>query len=715
MAQAYDEQLVHARKDIEDLHAEAEQSRKRAEEERLGIVGETDKQKAVMLQYCDYISERNKEVFVELEETHDTEKTKLKNDLISKAEQINILKQKNRTDLAVVNRQVMLQREEISEKDMKILMQKQEIDTLLAKLGRQDKALTDATAEIMRRTEIAERWEYKAGVQQQQLLEIEKVRKALTTQLHSLREKMGPQWELLVRTEDRLREVDTEYGQSLVDLSEKEAKLAHAGSTVQLMQKQLRELRAKLTRKDHSLNRAVKILTEFELRMEEAKFENGRKITVKRADSGAAETYAVVSDSMSPGLEGKSKSKTRSKEISTKWQPGLKVMDVFSSTPEMEASLKRLRDILTTASGVDAAADSAAPAEDFLSEEQQLVQEQQRQMALLQKNIVGLKSNLKLSSSVSATKIHHFLHDNDYLLEQVNCLRQQVRNLTNENRMLNAREVFVEAKKISHSLSMERDDDYSEASRDSKPKRRAAKKKDTRPSPLEESLSSLGLAAATEPMSLISNSEFPAPPISAAAPDLENSSDDGMVGSLGLSREDIIAQTLSEQSSVDRSVHVVIKGGSRQTAADRKIAEILASNQKLIEELNLESGRPALVTEAFSGELRSAPPTPDINLLSRSNTAEEPGLSRSGRLQKRQSSPEPPGVGKRISTHLDSGKTPLRFGAPKPRQGVTTQGQIYAPAKTAVQLRKSMQVSASVNSLTLPPVSSSSLKSPKRR
>lgn len=174
MVQAYDEQLVHARKDIEDLQAEAERNMKKAQEDRLSVIGETDKQKAIMLQYCDYIAERNKEIFVELEDTHDVEKAKLKSDLVSKVDAINALKQKNRTDLAVVNRTVMLQREDLSDKDMKLLTQKQEIETLLAKMSRLDKSLSDATAEIVRRTEIAERWEYKAGVQQQQLLEIEK-------------------------------------------------------------------------------------------------------------------------------------------------------------------------------------------------------------------------------------------------------------------------------------------------------------------------------------------------------------------------------------------------------------------------------------------------------------------------------------------------------------------------------------------------------------
>lgn len=174
MVQSYDEQLVHARMDIESLKHQGERSLEKAKHDREDIVAETDKQKAVMLQYCDYIAERNKEVFVELEETHDVEKQKLLNELANKSQTIESLKQKNRTDLAVINRTVMLQKESISSKDMELLSQKQEIEILISKLGRLEKSLDEATAEIIRKTEIAERWEYKSGVQQQQLSEIEK-------------------------------------------------------------------------------------------------------------------------------------------------------------------------------------------------------------------------------------------------------------------------------------------------------------------------------------------------------------------------------------------------------------------------------------------------------------------------------------------------------------------------------------------------------------
>ena len=353
--------------------------------------------------------------------------------------------------------------------------------------------------------------------------------------------------------------------------------------------------------------------------------------------------------------------------------------------------------------------------EEILSEDQQLVQEQKRQMNLLQKNVTSLKSNLKLSAAVSSTKTQKFLHDNDYLLEQVNSLRQQVRHLTNENRMLNAREVFVEAKKISHSLSMERDDDYSEASLDSIPRGQKKKKAvvdaanhPSRVHSVEESLSSVGIPSAGVPPSVLTSSQFCAPPVNAASPkSIENCSDDGMIGSCGLSRDDIIAQTFSEQSSIDHSVHVVIKSAGvskNQTAADSKIAAILESNQKLIEELNIDIGlvgSTEKVHEAFQGNVRSALGTPDIN-LSRPTTAEDMGL----RKQKRSKAPVPPGIGKRISTHFDSKAAPLKFGGLS--KGKKDEELIPQTKKIVTQKRgkNGMKLSASVNSVLFPPVNS---------
>ena len=68
-------------------------------------------------------------------------------------------------------------------------------------------------------------------------------------------------------------------------------------------------------------------------------------------------------------------------------------------------------------------------------------------MHLLESNIQTLKTSLKLTTSVCTKKVQTFLKDNDYLIDQVNRLRQELRNEHIENQRLKAKEVFDEAKK----------------------------------------------------------------------------------------------------------------------------------------------------------------------------------------------------------------------------------------------------------------------------
>ena len=68
-------------------------------------------------------------------------------------------------------------------------------------------ALHSAIANIERKTESEGWWEGKAGELQQQLGELESVRRALTLQLHTMREDVGPKEKKLLHTMDRLNEV----------------------------------------------------------------------------------------------------------------------------------------------------------------------------------------------------------------------------------------------------------------------------------------------------------------------------------------------------------------------------------------------------------------------------------------------------------------------------------------------------------------------------
>ena len=67
-----------------------------------------------------------------------------------------------------------------------------------------------------------------------------RLRKALTTQLHSLRQELGPKEESLMRVTEKLQETDREYELSLQAIAEKEKSLGQKSENLNLLQKQVR-------------------------------------------------------------------------------------------------------------------------------------------------------------------------------------------------------------------------------------------------------------------------------------------------------------------------------------------------------------------------------------------------------------------------------------------------------------------------------------------
>ena len=109
----------------------------------------------------------------------------------------------NRQDEAKALRQMQLLRSDMNAKEMEALNTAQELERMKDRAQRLETALQNAMEEINRKTEAANKWEFKAGEQQQQLSELERVRKALVSQLHEMREAMGPKDLQIVKTSER--------------------------------------------------------------------------------------------------------------------------------------------------------------------------------------------------------------------------------------------------------------------------------------------------------------------------------------------------------------------------------------------------------------------------------------------------------------------------------------------------------------------------------
>ena len=170
----------------------------------------------------------------------------------------------------VTNRSASQWSNEMAAKEDHLLRMKNNLDWAEGRAERLEVALQQATSELKKRTEMYEKWEFKAGDQQHQISEMEKIRKALTAQIHALRQEIGPKEEKLSLISGKLQEMDREYDMALKAVSDKGQALNQKTASLSMLQKQVRDLRLISTNKDASLRRAAVLFEQYRLTLEAA-------------------------------------------------------------------------------------------------------------------------------------------------------------------------------------------------------------------------------------------------------------------------------------------------------------------------------------------------------------------------------------------------------------------------------------------------------------
>lgn len=204
--------------------------------------------------------------------------------------------------MTTLRRNVQLLTKQLNDKDMALLSVQSDLEWARERISRLDAALQQASSELKLRMDTAERWEFKAGDQQQQISELERIRKALTSQLHSLRQELVPKEEQIIHMNEQLQELDREYETSLGAVSEKELILKQNSTKLHVLQKQVSELRYALSRKDGALHRAAKIFDEYRHSVQRARFDSIKQ-PIKHGKTASAIDNLVLK-SVSNGSKG---------------------------------------------------------------------------------------------------------------------------------------------------------------------------------------------------------------------------------------------------------------------------------------------------------------------------------------------------------------------------------------------------------------------------
>jgi len=404
MRQAYDEFVLHARMDMQDYEKQIEKGKMKDHAKHNDVLREEDNQKKALLAYIDYMKARNTEIIENMTNAQEEERAELKNQLSEQKAATQDATQSGRSEIASLTIETHKLKMEITKKDSEVMKLNGSIGWANARISKLEAALNEATTLLQKKTEICDDWELKTGEKQQTIVDLERIRKALTSQLHALRQEMMPEKEKLSQVSERLQEVDREYELSLQSISEKEASLIHKGQTMNLLQSQLRELRANQGEKARSLHRAAKILGEYKLALQEAQFHSTKR-TVKGKEEPHAEGESAL------------KKKPKAKD---------ELVEVMTKTENMTLAMTRLSHLLDPYLQGDAA---YVPEEDS----EFAHAERERHVMQLHKRVAGLKQNLESGEQVALNKVKMAYGDNQVLLEEVNSMRHRIKKLVQEN------------------------------------------------------------------------------------------------------------------------------------------------------------------------------------------------------------------------------------------------------------------------------------------
>jgi len=415
MKRAYDEYVLRSGSDLAELQRKTDSMVVSVQGNQRGVLLEAEKQQGVVLQYFEYIKARNEELMVGLDQRQTEEKRKLKIELAKSSKELEKAQGKLLTGEVQARSEASKLKASIEEREDDVLKLRSTVDWSHNRILELEQGLQQATAELGVRTEMSEKWELKTGEMQQKIIELEKLRKALTMQLHTMRQELGPKEETLMRATEKLHETDKEYELSLQAIAEKEKALSDRSESLNLLQKQVREMRGTTSRKGKVLRRAATLLDEYAFSLEQAYFK-----AEKRTIGGGADRTGVVVDRKPVGVGG----------------AAMEVVEVITQNDGMKAALKRLSDILTPFFD-----DESTDAEQAMELEQVRL-EQERHMALLHRNVNSLRANLDTTHHVAASKVQHHLGDNQHLLKEVHNLRLEVRALSMDNQRLAAQLEF---------------------------------------------------------------------------------------------------------------------------------------------------------------------------------------------------------------------------------------------------------------------------------
>ena len=427
---------VHARLDLETANKQVLSKEAEFSEHSRKTDKEFEKKKEILLMYCEYAGKRHSEVVANMEEAHFCEMEDMK-EKMDRMRQEEV--EKRQTDLKeekILHQKIETLENLVTLKDIEIEKLKGELEWSVEKESKLANALARSSSELHIAKDEAGKWEYRAGEQLQQVQELERLRCVLTSQLHMMREALGPKQDALISVNQQLRDLEVESENTLHALSKKQQQIDVNNEMNHLLNTQVKELRKMLFNKEAVLKRAARLFQEYQHALQSAQF-NKRKVTVnpRSQPSSNIEEIALSAKTISDQnqLSHQTSQTIEFTQGTTKRLKGVdETVEIFVRDDHMAKALQNL-DLLFAAYNKDG---SIIEDVDTITGKDSVMKEQQRHIELMHQSINVLKASVDLTHQVSSTKINHHVRDNRKLLEEINAMRHEMKLLAQDNQRM---------------------------------------------------------------------------------------------------------------------------------------------------------------------------------------------------------------------------------------------------------------------------------------
>ncbi|GMH54463.1 hypothetical protein TL16_g01678 [Triparma laevis f. inornata] len=263
---AYDDLMVAAtddRSNMDDYHSqELAKMKDKYEKEIATILAE----QKTLQEYAKYVKDRYDEILENNDVLHDNEIAAVQQ---GGKDQETTLKKKLLTsqgETSMMQRQNKVLRDTLETRNIKNYELKEEIEGEKKKVDLMKVEVGKLAEELEKESERANKWEVSAGQGRRQVVELEKVRKVLTHQLHELRGMLEPKESKIVGMKEKLKDLESEYQKVMTHATTLEKDAGGKGKRIGTLSETIRKQRNLVGDKDNALHSVV---TQVNLRLQE--------------------------------------------------------------------------------------------------------------------------------------------------------------------------------------------------------------------------------------------------------------------------------------------------------------------------------------------------------------------------------------------------------------------------------------------------------------